>query len=173
MTGKNTAIVAILTALVAAPVWAEVDSEGLAEVGSVPAAQAAPEAEVAPAPEGRVARSRLTTAVIDREPQDDVETLTNDDVQIFYFTEVLDATGDTITHRWEWMGQMMAEVPFAVRGPRWRIHSSKNLDSSWLGEWTVTAVDSSGRVLSQDRFTLREALAPPSEALTSPAAPAP
>ena len=160
MTGKNTAIVAILTALVAAPVWAEVGSEGLAGVGS------APEAEVAPAPNGRVARSMLTTAVIDREPQDTVETLTNDDVQIFYFTEVRDATGDTITHRWEWMGQMMAEVPFAVLGPRWRIHSSKNLDPSWLGEWTVTAVDSSGRVLSQDRFTFNEALAPP-------AAPAP
>jgi hypothetical protein len=168
MTGKISAILAILTALVAAPVWAEVDSEGLAEVGSVPAAQAAPapEAEVAPAPNGRVARSTLTTAVIDREPQDSVETLSNDDVQIFYFTEVLDATGDTITHRWEWMGQMMAEVPFAVLGPRWRIHSSKNLDPSWLGEWTVTAVDSSGRVLSQDRFTFSEALAPP-------AAPAP
>ncbi len=168
MTGKNTAIVAILTALVAAPGWAEVDSEGLAEAGSVPAAQAAPspEADVAPAPNGRVARSTLTTAVIDREPQDTVETLTNDNVQILYFTEIRDATGDTITHRWEWMGRVVAEVPFAVRGPRWRIHSSKNLDPSWLGEWTVTAVDSSGRVLSQDRFTFSEVLAPP-------AAPAP
>jgi hypothetical protein len=168
MTGKNTAIVAILTALVAAPGWAEVDSEGLAEAGSVPAAQAAPspEADVAPAPNGRVVRSTLTTAVIDREPQDTVETLTNDNVQILYFTEVRDATGDTITHRWEWMGRVVAEVPFAVRGPRWRIHSSKNLDPSWLGEWTVTAVDSSGRVLSQDRFTFSEVLPPP-------AAPAP
>ncbi len=168
MTGKNTAIVAILTALVAAPGWAEVDSEGLVEAGSVPAAQAAPspEADVAPAPKGRVARSTLTTAVVDREPQDTVETLTNDNVQILYFTEVLDATGDTITHRWEWMGRVVAEVPFAVRGPRWRIHSSKNLDPSWLGEWTVTAVDSSGRVLSQDHFTF-------SEVLALPAAPAP
>ncbi len=155
MTGKKTAIVALLTALVAAPGWAEVGSEGLAEAGSVPAA-----------PNGRVARSTLTTAVIDREPQDTVETLTNDNVQILYFTEVRDATGDTITHRWEWMGRVVAEVPFAVRGPRWRIHSSKNLDPSWLGEWTVTAVDSSGRVLSQDRFTFSEVLAPP-------AAPAP
>lgn len=168
MTGKNTAIVAILTALVAAPGWAEVDSEGLVEAGSVPAAQAAPspEADVAPSPNGRVVRSTLTTAVIDREPQDTVETLTNDNVQILYFTEVLDATGDTITHRWEWMGRVVAEVPFAVRGPRWRIHSSKNLDPSWLGEWTVTAVDSSGRVLSQDHFTFNEVLA-------LPAAPAP
>ena len=168
MTGNNIAFVAVLMGLVAAPAWAEVDSEGLAEAGSVPAAQAAPspEADVAPAPNGRVARSTLTTAVIDREPQDAVETLSNDNVQIFYFTDVRDATGETITHRWEWMGRVVAEVPFAVRGPRWRIHSSKNLDPSWLGEWTVTAVDSSGRVLSRDHFTFSEVLAPP-------AAPAP
>ena len=154
MTGKNIAIVVILTALVAAPGWAEVDSEGLAE------------ADVVATPNGRVARSTLTTAVIDREPQDTIETLTNDNVQILYFTEVRGATGDTITHRWEWNGTVVAEVPFAVQGPRWRIHSSKNLDPSWLGEWTVTAVDSSGRVLSQEQFTFSEALAPP-------AAPAP
>jgi hypothetical protein len=168
MIGKNTAIVAILTALVAAPVWAQMDSKGRAEDASVPTAQAAPapEADVVPKPNGRVTRSTLTTAMIDREPQDSVETLTNDDVQIFYFTEVRDATGDVITHRWEWMGKVMAEVPIAVVGPRWRIHSRKNLDPSWLGEWTVTAVDSSGRVLSQDRFTFTEALA-------TPAAPAP
>jgi hypothetical protein len=168
MTGKYTAIVAILAALVAAPSWAEVDSEGLAEAGSVPAAQAAPspEADVAPTSNGRVVRSALTTAVIDREPQDAVATLRNENVQILYFTEVRDATGDTITHRWEWMGRVVAEVDFAVRGPRWRVHSSKNLEPSWLGEWTVTAVDSSGRVLSQDRFTFSEASAPP-------AAPAP
>jgi hypothetical protein len=168
MIGKNGIFVAVLMVLVAAPAWAEVDSEGLAESGSVPAAQAAPslESETAPAPSGRVTRSALTTAVIDREPQDAVETLSNDNVQIFYFTDVRDATGETITHRWEWMGRVMAEVPFAVRGPRWRVHSSKNLEPSWLGEWTVTAVDSSGRTLSQDRFTFSEASAPP-------AAPAP
>jgi hypothetical protein len=173
MIGKNTAIVAILTALVAAPVWAEMDSEDVAKDASVPTAQAAPapapEADVVPKPNGRVTRSTLTTAVIDREPQDSVETLTNDDVQIFYFTEVRDATGDVITHRWEWMGTVMAEVPIAVVGPRWRIYSRKNLDPSWLGEWTVTAVDSSGRVLSQDRFTFTEAPATPAP----PAAPTP
>ena len=168
MIGKNAVFVAILMVLVAAPAWAEVDSEGLADAASAPAAQAAPapESDLMPAPTGRVARSALTTAVIDREPQDTVQTLSNDNVQVYYFTEVLDATGDTITHRWEWMGRVVAEVPFAVRGPRWRVHSSKNLEPSWLGEWKVTAVDSSGRVLSQDRFTF-------SETPASPAAPAP
>jgi hypothetical protein len=165
MTGKNSAIVAMLTALVAAPALAEVGSEGVAGVASAQA-EPAPAPAAAPAPSGLVARSTITSSVIDREPQDSVEVLSNDNVQIFYFTEIRDATGDTITHRWEWMGKLMAEVPFTVGGPRWRVFSSKTLDPIWLGEWTVTAVDSSGRVLSRETFDYREAMA-------APAAPAP
>ncbi|MDH3211642.1 MAG: DUF2914 domain-containing protein [Myxococcales bacterium] len=171
MTGKNNAIVAMLMALVAAPALAEVGSEGVEGAASDQAAPA-PEAAAAPAPSGLVARSTITTSVVDREPQDSVETLSNDNVEVFYFTEVRDATGDTITHRWEWMGTLMAEVPFAVGGPRWRLFSSKNLDPTWLGEWTVTAVDSSGRVLSQETFEYREAMAAPAVP-AAPAAPAP
>jgi hypothetical protein len=167
MTVKSTACVAILVALVAAPAGAEVDSEGMAGGAPVPAEPDVDAAGAeAPASDARVSRSTLTTAVIDREPQDSVETLSNDNVEILYFTEVRDATGETITHRWEWMGRVMAEVPFAVRGPRWRVYSSKALDPSWLGEWTVTAVDSTGRVLSRETFVYNEVPA-------TPAAPAP
>jgi hypothetical protein len=167
MTVKSTAWVAMLVALVAAPAVAEVDSEGMEGAAPVPAEPGMEPAEAeAPASDAQVSRSTLTTAVIDREPQDSIEALSNDNVEVLYFTEVRDATGETITHRWEWMGRLMAEVPFAVSGPRWRVYSSKNLDPSWLGEWTVTAVDSTGRVLSRETFVYQEAPA-------APAAPAP
>jgi len=106
---------------------------------------------------GRVERASFTTGVVEREPQDSVTSLSNDNVQVLYFTEIRDAEGDTVIHRWEWNGQVMAEVTFEVRGPRWRIHSSKSLDPSWLGEWTVTTVDASGRVLQTDAFVYEEA----------------
>jgi hypothetical protein len=113
------------------------------------------------APIGEVVRSTFTTGVVNREPQDSVTQLTNDNVQVMFFTELRDMSGETITHRWEHAGAVVAEVPFDVGGPRWRVYSAKSLDPNWIGEWKVTVVDSAGHVLDQDAFTLVEAPAAP------------
>ena len=97
---------------------------------------------------------------MDREPQDSLHSLSNDTLRVFYFTEIRDAAGETVVHRWEWNGRVMAEVPFEVGGPRWRIFSSKSLDPNWLGEWTVSLVDASGRVLGSDQLSYESATAP-------------
>ena len=102
-------------------------------------------------PVGHVERSSFTTAVVDREPQDAVDTLTNDHVQIAYFTEAMGMTGTRLTHRWEYDGVVMAEVSFDVGGPRWRTHSVKTLDPELLGEWTVSTL-SNGKVLATESF---------------------
>jgi len=140
---------------------------------------------VQPVPAGRVERGVFTTAVVDREPRDSLDTLSNRSREVFYFSEIRDAPGETITHRWEWGGKLMAEVSFDVGGPRWRVHSSKRLDPNWVGEWTVTVVDSAGRVLSSGSFMYTDAGAealpatelsegvPAAGALTPPAAPEP
>jgi hypothetical protein len=104
-----------------------------------------------------VERGVFTTAVVDREPQDSLDTLSNRSREVFYFTEIREAPGQTITHRWEWNGKQMAEVSFEVNGPRWRVHSSKRLDPNWVGEWTVTVLDSADRVLSSESFTYTDA----------------
>ncbi len=171
MKTNTIAIVALLAAWVAGPAGGEVGSEGKAEMAPVaaePPASTAPAA--APASTVRVARATFTTGVVDREPRDSIRTLSNDNVEIFFFSEIRDGSGATITHRWEWNGQMMAEVPFEVGGPRWRIFSSKTLDPSWLGEWTVLLVDAAGQVLSRESFRYTEAEAP-SPMLPDPKAP--
>lgn len=140
-------------------------------------ASAATEAPAPTASEGRVARATFTTDVIDREPADSVEALTNDHGLVYFFTELRGLEGQTVVHRWEWNGQTMAEVPFEVRGPRWRVHSSKNLEPDWLGEWSVSVIDASGRVLERDSLRFRELSAAPApaepETPAAPAAPAP
>ncbi len=108
--------------------------------------------EPSPRPTGVIERAAFTTAVMEREPLDTVTRLSNDNVQVIYFTEVLEAEGDSVVHRWEWNGTVMAEISFDVRGPRWRVHSSKNLDPRWLGEWTVVTLDSAGNELRRDTF---------------------
>ena len=156
MKANTIAMVALLAAWVAGPAGGEVGSEGRVEMAPV-----APEPPAAPtAPAARVARATFTTGVIDREPQDSIRSISNDNVEIFFFSEIRDGSGATIIHRWEWNGQMMAEVPFEVGGPRWRIFSSKTLDPSWLGEWTVLLVDAAGQVLSRESFRYTEAEAP-------------
>ncbi|MEE8508807.1 MAG: DUF2914 domain-containing protein, partial [Myxococcota bacterium] len=148
MKANTIAMVALLAAWVAGPAGGEVGSEGRVEMAPV-----ALEPPAAPtAPTARVARATFTTGVVDREPQDSIRSLSNDNVEIFFFSEIRDGSGATIIHRWEWNGQMMAEVPFEVGGPRWRIFSSKTLDPSWLGEWTVLLVDAAGQVLSRESF---------------------
>lgn len=108
---------------------------------------------------GWVARATLTTAVQDREPIDSVSNLSNDKTTLYYFTEVRDMAGQTIKHRWEHNGEVMAEVEFEIGGPRWRIYSSKTLVPSWLGDWKVSATDAAGNPLSVNSFVYTEAAA--------------
>jgi hypothetical protein len=160
-------MLAMLVALVAAPALSEVGADPADEAAGAPAAAEepvapaeepqAPAEEPQAAPVGRLERGGFTTAVVDREPQDSLDTLSNRSREVFYFSEIREAPGETITHRWEWGGKLMAEVSFDVGGPRWRVHSSKRLDPNWLGEWTVTVLDSAGRVLSSESFTYTDA----------------
>ncbi len=111
----------------------------------------APVSVLAPTPE-IVVRAVLTTAVREHEPVDEIGRLSNDTDELFFFTEIRDGEGRILTHRWEHSGNVIAEVPLPIRGPRWRTYSSKKLDPGWLGSWTVSVVDEAGRVLRSATF---------------------
>ena len=72
--------------------------------------------------------------------------------------------GQQVTHRWEHDGKVMAEVPFQVGGPRWRVYSSKQLENDWTGEWKVSVVDGNGSTLGVNTFTYEKAPAAPAPA---------
>ncbi len=129
----------------------------------------APEPAATP-PAGEVARFQLTRAVDEREPVDSIDQLSNDQRLVFFFTELRNFEGHTLTHRWEYNRQVMGEVPFEVGGPRWRVWSSKNLEPIWLGEWRVSVVDEAGAVVASKTFTYSEAAA--AEPVPAPASPA-
>jgi RND family efflux transporter MFP subunit len=105
-----------------------------------------------PDPVGRVVRATFTSGVTKREPVDSVETFPNDRDRVLFFTELHGMQGQTVTHRWEFNGRVVAEVPFEVRGWRWRVYSSKGLLPGQLGEWRVSVVDPAGRPLLTDTF---------------------
>lgn len=115
---------------------------------------------------GEVARAAFSRDVQDREPTDTITQLTNNERKIFYFTELKGLGGQKVTHRWEYNGQVMAEIPFDIGGDRWRVYSSKTLDPIWLGEWKVSVTDENGATLSVNTFSYTTA---PKQEQTAPA----
>lgn len=132
--------------------------------------QTAPATEqAAPAPAaGGVERAIFSHDIQNREPTDTITQLSNDEKKVFYFTELKGLSGRKVTHRWEYNGQVMAEIPFDVGGDRWRVYSSKTLDPIWLGEWKVSVMDENGATLSVNTFSYtaapkQEQMAPATE----------
>jgi hypothetical protein len=122
---------------------------------------------------GSVARASFTSEIIDREPRDSITTLTNEHFAIVFFTELRDLDGHTVSHVWQREGTEMARVPFIVNGPRWRVYSTKKLESSWTGEWTVRVEDESGRLLRTESFSYVPATAKAGAAEATSASEAP
>jgi len=94
-----------------------------------------------------VARAVFTTAVTDREPVDEIAALKTGVEKIYFFSEIVQMEGKTITHRWLHNGEKTAEVTFTIGGPKWRVYSSKTLAPVGSGTWTVEVVDGDGNTL--------------------------
>jgi len=112
---------------------------------------------LAPSPQaaeegGGVSRALFTTEIRDREPINEIERLPASEDRIYFFTELRGLEGEEVIHQWRYEGTVMAEVTFAVGGPRWRVWSSKELLPAWAGTWTVSVRTSDGEVLSRKRF---------------------
>jgi len=133
-------------------VWVIVSASSVGGVAEEePPMEAGAEAE-APQQGGRVARSAFTTAVVDREPTDSLDALPSGVETVSYFTELRGLEGKTVIHRWSFGGEVVMEVPFEVAAPRWRVHSTKRIDPTRSGEWTVSVVVAGGELLSEERL---------------------
>jgi hypothetical protein len=170
----KTEMLAMLGILLAAPALAADPATPPTAPGAPAAADAAAPTAAPKTPAGNVARAAFTRAIEDREPVDSLSSLPNDRDKIFFFTDIRDMAGAVVIHRWEYDGKIVAEIPFEIGGPRWRVYSSKNLDPSWTGEWKVSVVDGQGGTLSVKTFTYTSAPTPAPAASEQPApAPAP
>ncbi len=180
-----TSALAALTALAALPAWGQGESaetelpaaalpEPASEAATAETSATGAEAGVetaAPSAVGRVARAAFATAVEEREPVNSIDSLTNDHSRVFFFTELVELQGQSVVHRWELDGQVVAEVPFEVGGPRWRVYSTKSLLPGSTGEWTVTVVDGEGNELASQRLSYVAAAEPEPPAAPDSGAP--
>lgn len=103
--------------------------------------------------QAEVIRHHFTRNVVNHEPVDRLTSATNIN-PLFYFTELEDMTGATIVHRWRLNNRLMAEVRFQVEGPRWRAHSSKQIQPDWDGIWKLEVLDGEGNLLATDTISV-------------------
>lgn len=94
--------------------------------------------------EARVVTGVFTSRIVDRRPVDQVLILTNDVDTVYFYTDLRMFQGQTVTHRWEYEGQLVSEKKFEVGGPSWRVYSVKKLKPTMTGEWSVVVSDSRG-----------------------------
>ncbi|MDZ3838211.1 MAG: DUF2914 domain-containing protein [Rhodospirillales bacterium] len=107
--------------------------------------------------EAHVGRARLTTNVVNREPVDQlgsrVDIPASGEDFVYFFTEIRGMAGKTVTHRWQYGGNVVASVPFQIGSDRWRVYSRKGINGGQTGPWTVTAVGPNGSELARGTFT--------------------
>lgn len=101
---------------------------------------------------GSVTRAQFTRAVVKSEPVDSLSSIPVTVKYLYYFTELKGFTGETIAHRWEHNGKVVAESRFDIGGPRWRSWSGQMLAESMTGHWRVSVLDFVGRVIAVSEF---------------------
>lgn len=101
-----------------------------------------------------VRRAILTTAIDAREPVDNynAKEIPEDTKKLYFFTEMVDKSGEYVTHRWFLNGKLTAEIVLEIGSDRWRTYSSKNLMPSLRGDWEVEVVDQQNRLLATTSF---------------------
>jgi hypothetical protein len=104
-------------------------------------------ANPAVAANGTISRAQFTSAVLDREPIDEIASIDSNTGSVFFFTEFRNFEGTNASHRWIYNGEVRFELSFKVRGSRWRVYSQKTLPAEWLGDWQVEVVAEDGSVL--------------------------
>ena len=101
---------------------------------------------------GSVANATFTSDIADGAPVDFREAFDTRTRIVYYYAELLDLHGQTVTHRWKREGKVMQEVPIRVQRQRQPAWSKSVMQPEWTGAWTVEVVNGRGEVIEVDNF---------------------
>jgi hypothetical protein len=94
-------------------------------------------------------RAIFTTSIQNREPVDDLASITAAAQQVSFFTELRNLNGKTATHRWSVSGEVIYTKDFRVGAARWRVWSTKTI-TPYKGKVVVVQILVNGRVITQE-----------------------
>lgn len=106
--------------------------------------------------EQSVARHVFTSAIVDREPADQISSfIPAENTSVFHFVEIMNMQNESITVVWQKNGESVYERSFSIGGSRWRINTSMRAEHFSAGDKVVVEVKAAdGSVLSSDALTV-------------------
>jgi len=100
-----------------------------------------------------VNRAQLTLAIAQREPIDNITSLSlATQKQLFFFTQINQKKDQVIYHRWMFNQKQMAQIKLSIGSNKWRTYSSKTFNRQMLGHWQVDVVDDNDQILKSVTF---------------------
>jgi len=94
-------------------------------------------------------RALFTTRIQNKEPVDDLQSVSVAAQQVSFFTELRNLNGKTATHRWSVSGQVVYSKEFNVGANRWRVWSTKTI-APYKGQLVVVQILVNGQVVTQE-----------------------
>lgn len=114
------------------------------------------EATVSPIIEStiKVSVSQITRGIANRQAVNDLngQIIPKSIRELYYFTMIEGANGQTLYHRWIYKKQVMATIALTIQTDNYRTWSSKRLSSAWQGEWTLEVLDANKDLIHSQKF---------------------
>lgn len=104
------------------------------------------------AADGSVSNATFTSGLSDGAPVDYRQEFSKNTLVVYFYSELLDLKGQTVSHRWSLEGKPMQEVPIEVTRTRQTAWSKSVMQPDWTGNWTVEVVDQNGKILNRSNF---------------------
>ena len=102
---------------------------------------------------GAVLNATFTSSIEGGTPVDFRQEFDANTPVIYYYTEVVGLSGQSVTHRWKRQGKVMQEVVLPVKGARQAVWSKSAMQPDWTGDWTVEVVNQRGEVIDMHSFS--------------------
>jgi len=112
---------------------------------------------LSPSNKSYITRMQLTSAILKREPVDDLRAMVSIDKlkKIMFYTRFIGLAGETVEHRWYQGQELTAVISLNVGSQNWRTYSSKNINRMMAGPWRVEVVVLPDTVIAQHHFTVK------------------
>lgn len=98
-------------------------------------------------------RVAFTTRIANKEPTNNLAEVDRSQQQLVFFSELRNLSGERITHRWVYNGQVVYEKSFNVGAARWRVWTQKTI-TPYQGTVTVELVNSAGTVIQSQSINV-------------------
>ena len=102
-----------------------------------------------------VLESAICAGIEEHAPVAATDTVAADVGQIYCWTRIGAATGQTVVHAWMHGGTTRARVELTIGSDDWRTYSSKRILPEWTGDWEVKVLTQDGAVLASIPFYVR------------------